>query len=82
MHMWIAARSLQLVLIDHDHRFIERFVQLVLVERCSHRVSVPQYHGPTYRVVAPGVRATSEKVERTVRCANPVIVQAPLLSLA
>jgi exonuclease VII small subunit len=37
---------------------------------------------PTYRIVTPGVCATSEKVERAVRCANPVVVEAPLLDVS
>jgi hypothetical protein len=36
---------------------------------------------PTYRIVTPGVCAASEKVERTVRCANPMCVRAPRLTL-
>ena len=37
---------------------------------------------PTYRIVTPGVCATSEKVERTVRCANPAVFGASRLDIS
>jgi transposase len=45
MHTRIAARALQFPLVDHDHCLIEHVVQLVLVERCRHDLSVPQQTG-------------------------------------
>jgi len=51
-HTRITARALQIALIDHDHGLIEHIVQLVLVERCSHRVSLPQRVCPPPRCKA------------------------------
>jgi hypothetical protein len=53
-HARIAARALQILLIDHDHRFIERVVQLVLVERRSHDLSVPQRDREAGPEIGPG----------------------------
>jgi hypothetical protein len=41
-HPRILARALQVLLVDHDHRLVEHVVQLVLVERCDHNLSVAQ----------------------------------------
>ena len=41
-HTRIAARALQIPLVDHDHRLVEHIVQLVPIERRSHDISVPQ----------------------------------------
>lgn len=52
VHARIAARALQLLLVDHDHRLIEHIVQLVLIEGCSHRLSVAQ-RGPVPSLELP-----------------------------
>ena len=69
-HPRILARALQILLVDHDHRLVEHVVQLVLVERCSHGLSVAQ-RGPADRQkygpkVCRGERVSREKLKTAV----------------
>lgn len=77
-HARIAARALQILLIDHDHRLIEHIVQLVFIEYRSHNLSVPQHD---YDVEESSKKSVIEPagspISSVVRCGHGHVAQRP-----
>jgi hypothetical protein len=66
----------------HRQRSAEQAKALLAILIADLRVNSRDEILPTYRVGAPVVCAQTSSVERTVRCANPVVVHAQSLCVA